>query len=110
MKLDTFTAVTLTAIIGVSAALLSTVLEAKDHERYMHHCSTNRLEPTVVFNGGMPLTKPIVAVQTRRFWPGVNPNIEHEAIGGKRFFQSKFMKNGELKQCFFRNKYWTTKK
>lgn len=107
MKIDTFTAITLTAIVGVSLALLSSVAGAE--ERYKHHCSTNKAKPTVINNAGKPLTPAIVVVQTRRYFPGVNPKIELEAKGAKRFFHSKFTKGGQLKQCYFRNKVWTAK-
>lgn len=107
MKIDTFTAITLTAIVGISAALLS--MTAGAEERYMHHCSAKKSKPTVIDNGGLPLSKAIVAVQTRRYFPGVTPKIEIESVGSKHFFHSKFLKNGELKQCYFRNKHWTVK-
>jgi len=110
MKVDTFLAFTITAVVAVSVALISP-LEAE--ERYKHHCSANPLNPTLIETGGKPLTKPIVSVITRRYFPGVNPNVKVKALAdGRQYFQSRFMSGenwGTLTKCYFRNEEWTVK-
>ena len=108
MKFDTFTAFTLTAVVGVSAVLLS--MGAKADERYMHHCSTNKLTPTLL-DMDRPLRRANVAIETRRYYPGSRPKMKVITLpGNKSLFESRLMFHGELKRCYFRNNNWTTAK
>ena len=110
MRIDTFTAVTMTAIVGISLVLLSANANAGSNERYMHHCSITKKQPTVIDVTGT-LTWVNVEIEMRKYFPGINPKTKVFTLSnGKQYFDARGLFKGELKRCYFRNKNWTAKK
>ena len=108
MKIDTFTAFTVTSMIALSVAFFS--MRAEAAERYMHKCSSNKLKPTLI-DETRPLRRSTVSLETRRYYPGVRPNINIiNMANGEQLLEARFVYKAELKRCVYKNKYGTVAK
>lgn len=108
MKIDTFTAITLTAIVGISLVLLTNAnAETPQEERYMHHCSTNPNNPTIV--GPHVITRAIASIEFRKFYPGTNPRLWIIKSTHGEHVKARVILKGAQKICHFRSTDWKVK-
>ena len=88
----------------IAAALAAIATHSANAERYMHHCSTDVNNPTLV--GPHAITRGIASIEFRKFYPGTNPKTKVITTSKGKLVDARAMIKGTLKICYFRNTTW----
>ena len=132
MKIDTFTAFTVTSMIALSVAFAAMNADASEPKaspvnastaksedapkryapvRYKHKCSKSIHKPTLV-PVDRPLRRSTVSIETGRYYPGVKkPHMNVIQLdNGNHVIEAVFIHMHTRKRCVYRNKSWTVAK